>query len=75
MFEKKIAKYKSLNQLAEADGTVIFGTSSDVNIPNKYTQTTSTNFNVFESEIYYDAIDDYINNGDEALDSYFNMIG
>ena len=33
MFEKKIAKYKSLNQLAEADGTVIFGTSSDVNIP------------------------------------------
>ena len=33
MFEKKIAKYKSLNQLAEADGTVIFGTSGDVNIP------------------------------------------
>ena len=33
MFEEQIAKYKSLNQLAEADGTVIFGTSSDVNIP------------------------------------------
>ena len=33
MFEDKIAKYKFLNQLAEADGTVIFGTSSDVNIP------------------------------------------
>ena len=33
MFEEKIAKYKFLNQLAEADGTVIFGTSSDVNIP------------------------------------------
>ena len=33
MFEKKIAKYKFLNQLAEADGTVIFGGSSDVNIP------------------------------------------
>ena len=33
MFEEKIAKYKSLNQLAEADGTVIFGTRSDVNIP------------------------------------------
>ena len=33
MFEDKIAKYKFLNQLAEADGTVIFGTNSDVNIP------------------------------------------
>ena len=33
MFEEKIAEYKFLNQLAEADGTVIFGTSSDVNIP------------------------------------------
>ena len=33
MFEDKIVKYKFLNQLAEADGTVIFGTSSDVNIP------------------------------------------
>jgi hypothetical protein len=33
MFEDKIAKYKFLNQLAESDGTVIFGTSSDVNIP------------------------------------------
>lgn len=33
MFEEKIAKYKFLNQLAEADGTVIFGTSSDVHIP------------------------------------------
>ena len=33
MFEEKIAKYKSLNQLAEADGTVIFGGSSDTNIP------------------------------------------
>jgi len=33
MFEKEIAKYKFLNQLAEADGTVIFGGCSDVNIP------------------------------------------
>ena len=33
MFDAQIAKYRSLNQLAEADGTVIFGTSSDVNIP------------------------------------------
>ena len=33
MFEAQIAKYKSLNQLAEADGTVIFGGSSDTNIP------------------------------------------
>ena len=33
MFEEKIAKYKFLNQLAEADGTVIFGTNSDVDIP------------------------------------------
>lgn len=33
MIENEIAKYKSLNQLAEADGTVILGTSSDVNIP------------------------------------------
>ena len=33
MFEEQIAKYKSLNQLAEADGTVIFGGSSDTNIP------------------------------------------
>lgn len=33
MFEKQIEKYKSLNQLAEADGIVIFGGSSDTNIP------------------------------------------
>ena len=33
MFVKEIAKYKFLNQLAEADGTVIFGGCSDVNIP------------------------------------------
>ena len=33
MFDAQIAKYRPLNQLAEADGTVIFGTSSDVNIP------------------------------------------
>ena len=33
MFEAQIAKYKSLNQLAEADGTVIFGGSDDTNIP------------------------------------------
>jgi hypothetical protein len=33
MIENAIAKYKCLNQLAEADGTVIFGTSSHVSIP------------------------------------------
>ena len=33
MFEEQIAKYKSLNQLAEADGIVIFGGSDDTNIP------------------------------------------
>lgn len=33
MFEEKIAKYKALNHFAEADGTVIFGTNSDVDIP------------------------------------------
>jgi hypothetical protein len=33
MIENEIAKYKSLNQLAEADGTVIFGGNNDVNIP------------------------------------------
>ena len=33
MFEKEIVKYKFLNQLAEADGTVIFGGSSDASIP------------------------------------------
>ena len=33
MFEAQIAKYKSLNQLAEADGIVIIGGSSDTNIP------------------------------------------
>ena len=33
MFDTQIAKYRSLNQLAEADGTVIFGGSSDTNIP------------------------------------------
>ena len=33
MFDAQIAKYRSLNQLAEADGTVIFGTSNDTNIP------------------------------------------
>ena len=33
MFEAQIAKYKSLNQLAEADGIVILGGSDDTNIP------------------------------------------
>ena len=33
MYEKEIAKYKLLNQLAESDGTVIFGGSEDVSIP------------------------------------------
>jgi hypothetical protein len=33
MFDAQIAKYRSLNQLAEADGTVIFGGNNDVNIP------------------------------------------
>ena len=33
MFEKEIVKYKFLNQLAEADGTVIFGGGSDASIP------------------------------------------
>ena len=33
MFEAEIAKYKSLNQLAESDGIVIFGGAEDVNIP------------------------------------------
>ena len=33
MFEAEIAKFKSLNQLAESDGIVIFGGAEDVNIP------------------------------------------
>ena len=33
MFETEIAKYKSLNQLAESDGIVIFGGAEDVSIP------------------------------------------
>ena len=33
MFEAEIAKYRSLNQLAESDGIVIFGGAEDVNIP------------------------------------------
>ena len=33
MFEAEIAKYKALNQLAEADGIVIFGGATDVSIP------------------------------------------
>ena len=33
MFETEIAKYKSLNQLAESDGIVILGGTEDVNIP------------------------------------------
>ena len=33
MFEAEIAKYRSLNQLAESDGIVIFGGAGDVNIP------------------------------------------
>ena len=33
MFEAEIAKFKSLNQLAESDGIVIFGGAADVNIP------------------------------------------
>ena len=33
MYEAEILKYKSLNQLAEASGTVILGGSGDVSIP------------------------------------------
>ena len=33
MFETEIEKYKSLNQLAESDGIVIFGGAEDVGIP------------------------------------------
>lgn len=33
MFEKQIARYRSLNSLAEQGGIVIFGCGSDVNIP------------------------------------------
>ena len=33
MLEKEIAKYRSLNRLAESNGTVILGTAEDVNIP------------------------------------------
>lgn len=33
MYENEIAKYRVLNQLAESDGTVIFGGSEDVKIP------------------------------------------
>ena len=33
MFETEISKFKSLNQLAESDGVVIFGGAEDVNIP------------------------------------------
>jgi len=33
MYENEFVKYKSLNQLAESDGTVIFGGSDDVAIP------------------------------------------
>ena len=33
MYEKEVMKYKSLNQLAESDGIVIFGGSPDVDIP------------------------------------------
>lgn len=33
MLEDRIAKYKSLNRLAESDGTVIFGGQGDVSIP------------------------------------------
>ena len=33
MFNTEITKYKSLNQLAESDGIVIFGENSDVNLP------------------------------------------
>lgn len=33
MFENEIAKYHSLNQIAESDGVVVFGGSDDINIP------------------------------------------
>ena len=33
MFENEILKFKALNQLAESDGTVIFGGAEDINIP------------------------------------------
>lgn len=49
--------------------------SGDVNIQNNYSETTSSNFNTFESKINYEEVLLYEKNGDKKLEEYFNKIG
>lgn len=52
MFENEIAKYRSLNQLAESDGTVIFGGAEDVNIPiGELKQAFALNGNIYNRSV------------------------
>lgn len=52
MFENEIAKHKSLNQLAESDGIVIFGGAEDANIPlGELKQAFSLNDNIYNRSI------------------------
>ena len=52
MFENEIAKYKSLNQLAESDGIVILGGAEDSNIPlGELKQAFALNDNIYNRSI------------------------
>ena len=48
--------------------------SSDVRIINKYSRTTSLNTKQFQSEIFEEAIEQYIKYGDADLENYFDSI-
>ena len=48
--------------------------SNDINITNKYTQVTTSNYNVFKTKIIEEAIENYIANGDKELERLFDRI-
>lgn len=81
MFENEIAKYKSLNRLAESDGTVIFGSTEDVNIPiGELKQAFALKDNIYNRSISGLAVHDAAKIYDECIaelrpDTVFLHIG
>lgn len=69
-------KYKQASDLS--DKAMMFLSyigSNDINMKNPYTETTTSNYRIFDtSKIHQDAIDDYIRNGDARLEQMFDEV-
>ena len=48
--------------------------SDDVRIANRYSETTLMNFNQYESTVNDEAVDRFVEEGDPALEEYFNKV-